>query len=629
MRRAHLIAPLPVLLVLLAAFAMVLAATALRAPPASAREPPAVFQLRGRPIGGTHAPAAPRPRVSLWGTTIATISATRALLIDGDTAEVIAVSLGGAPELRAPAGKAPALLAVDRDRGLAFVTDAAGDRVLVFETAHLALLRSFATRAEPYGIALTPDGAQVLVTAVADHSLAAYDARTGEERWSQPLPPEPRALAVSPDGRRALVGFVAQGVVARVELAARPTIAYLALDPAPPAGPETGDRRGGRGFARGAFAAAFVGNDIGVVAHQIAVPDRLDQRRADSRRVYGGALTSPVTPRLTLLGLGEERGARALDATLRTDQLRALAYDPGGDTLYLAAQGTGEVFGIEEVSQVSIALGWIGFAPEDCGPDGLAVADDGTLLAYCQLLRRVAAFPRVAAAGGGERPARAALGPVLSPPRFDPAAQRGRVLFHTVTAMISGPLGVACADCHPEGRSDGLSWRIEGHTLKTPFLAGRLLHTEPYKWDGRDSTLSASVKTTVRRLGGTGLTDGETRDLVAYLGALPAPRPRPARDPAAASRGRALFTDARTGCAGCHAGATMTDRAPHRLSRDLPQVDTPSLIAVGHQVSYFHDGSAATLRAALLDNGTVRGMGHTAGLTSAEIDDLVAYLETL
>jgi len=44
---------------------------------------------------------------------------------------------------------------------------------------------------------------------------------------------------------------------------------------------------------------------------------------------------------------------------------------------------------------------------------------------------------------------------------------------------------------------------------------------------------------------------------------------------------------------------------------------------------YYHDGSAQTLRAALMENGTVHDMGVTVGLESDEVDDLVAFLETL
>jgi hypothetical protein len=46
-------------------------------------------------------------------------------------------------------------------------------------------------------------------------------------------------------------------------------------------------------------------------------------------------------------------------------------------------------------------------------------------------------------------------------------------------------------------------------------------------------------------------------------------------------------------------------------------------------LSYFHDGSAATLEALLRDRGAVHGMADTARLTDQQIADLTAFLDTL
>ena len=60
----------------------------------------------------------------------------------------------------------------------------------------------------------------------------------------------------------------------------------------------------------------------------------------------------------------------------------------------------------------------------------------------------------------------------------------GRKLFFDPALSASGQM--ACASCHPDGRADGLSWRIEKRELQTPLLAGRLVGTHPFKWDGGD-----------------------------------------------------------------------------------------------------------------------------------------------
>ncbi|HEU5059087.1 MAG TPA: c-type cytochrome, partial [Kofleriaceae bacterium] len=90
-----------------------------------------------------------------------------------------------------------------------------------------------------------------------------------------------------------------------------------------------------------------------------------------------------------------------------------------------------------------------------------------------------------------------------------------------------------------------------------------------------------------------------------------------------------LFASDATGCASCHGGSKMTDRQSHALAHDIEATDTPSLIGLAGSAPYFHDGSAATLEALLTDRGSVHGMGKTARLSEKQIDDLVAYLETL
>jgi cytochrome c553 len=232
-------------------------------------------------------------------------------------------------------------------------------------------------------------------------------------------------------------------------------------------------------------------------------------------------------------------------------------------------------------------------------------------------LSRDAAAPKVAS------------GPTLAPSALTPAQHDGLELFHTASTEISEAGGLACASCHPDGRDDGLSWKIQTNTLQTPLLAGRIVGTHPYKWDGGDPDLKTSLATTMKRLGGTGLDKTQTAALAAYLEVLPAPR-APTRDPVQVARGKALFDSAEVGCRGCHDGPTYSDQMQHEFrGSTLPKADTPSLIGLAASAPYFHDGSAATLEALLRDRGGVHGMGDTVKLGDAQIADLIAFLETL
>jgi len=202
------------------------------------------------------------------------------------------------------------------------------------------------------------------------------------------------------------------------------------------------------------------------------------------------------------------------------------------------------------------------------------------------------------------------------------------VLFHSAIPSISEHGAVACASCHLDGRTDGLSWQIEGKQLQTPLLAGRLVGTGPFKWDGESPDLASSLRGTITRLGGAGLRKPQTAALVAYLESLPAIR-TPTRDPEQVARGQRLFDSDDLGCRGCHDGPFYTDRERHELAGNLKRADTPSLLGLAASAPYFHDGSAATLEALLRERGAVHGMAMSTQLTDAQISDLTAFLETL
>jgi cytochrome c peroxidase len=146
----------------------------------------------------------------------------------------------------------------------------------------------------------------------------------------------------------------------------------------------------------------------------------------------------------------------------------------------------------------------------------------------------------------------------------------------------------------------------------------------------------------------------ELDQLAAYVASLsrwgvsPHRRPGDAAWEARRARGEALFRDARTGCAECHAGPRFTDstfitgRTPllhdvgtlrptsgQRLGGALPGLDTPTLRGLWRTAPYLHDGSAATLREVLTTRNTGDRHGTTSTLTPDELDDLEAYVLTL
>lgn len=580
------------------------------------------FSLIGRPLGGAR-PAAATPAY-LTASRIAAFG-EGALVIDADSGALLRVD---------PQGGKLAELAIARDAGLmtfddaariAYIADRAHDRIAVVKADSMTLASSIATPAEPYGVALTPDRSLLLVSTIADRTLVAYDTATGAERWRTALGREPRGLAVSPDGSRALVAYLTSGTVDQIDLRSHRG------EPLALANPGAVQRCRGCGndsdsFARAAFAVTFLGPEQAVVPFQRETPVQ-ESDGAERTGSYGGGSESPITHQLAFFRFGSELAEQAT-AVIGQHQPRALAWDARRDALYVAGLGSDSILQIRHASQASIAVGATAglSGAENCGPDGLAVTASGTVLAWCSFTRSVSRVEFTEQTGDRLPLANVTVGQPLIASALTTKQHQGLVLFHMASNAVSQQGNLACSSCHPDNRADGLSWRIEKHELQTPLLAGRVVGTHPYKWDGGDATLRDSLRSTMRRLGGNGLGRRDTDALASYLEALPRVR-TPTREATQVARGARLFDS--EGCRSCHDGPSYTDRQRHKLTGTLRESDTPSLLGVAASAPYFHDGSAATLESLLRDRGAVHGMADTARLNEREVADLTAFLDTL
>jgi hypothetical protein len=125
--------------------------------------------------------------------------------------------------------------------------------------------------------------------------------------------------------------------------------------------------------------------------------------------------------------------------------------------------------------------------------------------------------------------------------------------------------------------------------------------------------------------------------LYEYQVSLEAPEPpENSFDPAAATRGQALFTGVAR-CSTCHMGPALTDdpllHAPDETGMDATYAErsatklyrTTPLRALLDHPPYFHDGSAATLAAVVTHYDTTLALG----LTAEQQADLVQYLNSL
>jgi DNA-binding beta-propeller fold protein YncE len=579
------------------------------------------------------------------------------LVVDADSGMLIRTDAEGQSLASLQIGRDASQLVADRDSKRAFVANRSGDTIAVVKYTKNSLKRQaeIKTHAEPYGVALAPDKKTLLVTTVADRQLSAYNVDTGKELWSIDIGPGARGVAISPSGKEAMVAFITTGAVARIPLGDAthaPRFVPLDRSVAPPTNASsvgifeskrafaqsasqsnasnspTPAKDEGRRFSRGAFSATYVGNDMAIVPHQESTPQMISAGN-ENTGVYGGgsSFERPIQHRLAFVSTRPGQFERFAKAAINLHQPRAIRYDSKRDTLYVAGYGSDTILALADASKPSIHLAAktkLSSPQAPCGPTGLDVADDGSVVAFCSLSRSVAHLEL------SKDKTTLSQGKELATSRYSASAQRGRALFRMGDdPRLSGGGVMACESCHPEVGTDGLSWRISGMALQTPLLAGKTIGTHPFKWDGQDKDIQTSLTHTVTRLGGSGINDKQAKDIAAFLGEVDAPRTPSVKSKSAVARGKKLFASSEVGCTSCHSGKLRTNRKLYELANDLNKVDTPALVGLASSAPYYHDGSATTLRDLLLENGSIHGMGQLASLSDKNVDDLVAYLKTL
>jgi mono/diheme cytochrome c family protein len=226
-------------------------------------------------------------------------------------------------------------------------------------------------------------------------------------------------------------------------------------------------------------------------------------------------------------------------------------------------------------------------------------------------------------------PAELVVGGVMTIPlAMTSVSNDGLALFHGATGSA-----LACASCHPEGGEDGRVWEFttEGRR-RTQSLRGGLLSTAPFHWRGELADMTAlTEEVVVHRMGGEELEPARVASLAQWMDTIPViPSSRVADD--ASERGRVLFNDPSVGCATCHSGPQFTNNSTVVVGyQNFGAMQVPSLRDVWARAPYMHAGCAATLRDRftnlLCGGGDMHG--HTSQLAPTQIDDLVAYLQTL
>jgi YVTN family beta-propeller protein len=550
----------------------------------------------------------------------------------------------------------PRSVALSPDGARLYVTGRASGKVYAVDAASGRVSAAASGGLEPWGVLVSPDGGTLYVTDFAGGMLRVLNAADLSARAGLSIGAAPREMALSGDGATLYVGLF-YGGVALVDVGARA-----------PALRQTTRLR-----PRGPF------NQAGRLVADDAAGRRLPRRVAGlglhptAGKLWVTHLLTDVTRRQPQLDFRNtvHPGMAMLDGTTGDEQSSAYPFHMrarvfNGYPLSLGAgpaavdfdPATGEGFVLEEASEDLVVL----------QPDGQLVTqivrpiggDHLRGLVVSPVVREI----YVDAALSGEvtilenrtfkrevaRVSRLCSDPV--PPRL----RLGAKVFHSANQAevpTTGAFWLSCELCHYDGRTDGVTWQFAAGPRQTPSLAGGTKDTGRLTWTARRPSLLRLDVTFNTEMGGhMQLDDPEGRVLLealaAYIDEAIAPTPLARAPGEAARRGEAIFARASVGCAGCHRGPRYTDSADGPLHdvgtcnpADLPHhdvegrrrapclFDTPSLTGVGATAPYLHDGSAATLRDVLTTRNANDRHGRTSQLTPAELDDLVAFLESV
>lgn len=340
----------------------------------------------------------------------------------------------------------------------------------------------------------------------------------------------------------------------------------------------------------------------------------------------------------------------------------AAAFHPTGAFLFVALEASRHVAVVDPVGRRELFRFDTGRAPQ-----GVAVSADGfTLYVHHFMDRSIGVFDLRLLLQRGEAsvPAMATLAATVS--EVLPAAVlRGKQFFYDARDPRLARDGyMSCAACHHDGGHDGRTWDFTGQgegLRNTISLRGRAGAQGRLHWSANFDEVQ-DFEGQIRGLQqGTGLMSdaqfatgtrsqplgdakaGVSTDLdalAAYVASLSVHAPTPYRQADGtltpdAVAGRTVFAGK---CASCHGGADFTDSATsplrnigtlkpssgQRLGATLTGLDTPTLRDVWSTAPYLHDGTAATVEAAVQAHTTL-----SPAFTAAELAQVSAYVRQI
>ena len=613
------------------------------------------------------APTATAPRSS--GTIAFDAARNRVWAVNSDANTVTAInSTTNTVAFEVAVGINPQTLAQAPD-GRIWVTNFGSDSLSVLDPATGALVATvnLGRGSRPFGVVFNPLGTAAYVSLHGLGSVVRLNPGSRALEGTLTLGPAPRGLAITGDSSRLFVtryiSPVDHGEVIEVNPSAFTVTRTFALATDP--GPDT--EASGRGVPN--FLSSITIQPDGKRAW---IPSKKDNTLRGSFR-DGLPLTFESTVRTIVSQISLESNAEVLadrvDLNDR-DLANVVAFSPRGDYAFISTQGTNEVEVIDAYTrQKSSGLVNLGRAPR-----GMLITPNGRLYVQSFMSRSVSVFDV-----NGILESTSNVGNLLTTVKTvanEPLSAQvllGKQIFYNADdRRMNRDRYISCASCHQDGGHDGrvmdFTDRGEGFRNTTVLNGKRGTGQGRVHWTGNFDEIQDFEHDIRNFFGGTGfMSDAQfntgTRNqplgnpksgvspdldaLAAYVGSLATVGPSPFRNAdgsltAAGVRGQTLFRGT-ANCIACHSGPEFTNSSSgqrffvgttkpssgKRSGAPLDGLDTPTLKGVWDTAPYLHDGSAATLLDVLTTANTAGRHGATAGLSSAQLNDLVAYLQQI
>jgi mono/diheme cytochrome c family protein len=578
--------------------------------------PPGIASAPAIPAVVTRATTSPPPLSG--GTLLALTSGVAAVVSDPERDQIDVIDLAGnrvqAVVVLQP-GDEPGRIVEDAAGHVHVALRRGGAVVSIDPITGVALARR-AVCSAPRGLAYEP-ATDLLHVACAGGELVSLPAAGGAVTRTVTLDRDLRDVVVGANGnllvstfRHADVLVVGSDGVVSQRLAPSSGMAPPFLGPARNVSPAVAWRMVPRGDAAGSV----------VMLHQTEVDDAVDPAAGAYGGFMGcGAIVSPGVSVLTPGGTQPPVATSMSMVTLAID----LALSPDGSTIALAVAGNstqaqGPTLAVTTLDTLTNAAANASACTNVTTMDGAQPIGQVVAVSYSASGLLLAQTREPATLWRSDTS-------VTIPIATDSRADTGHLIFH---ANAGG--GLACASCHPEGGEDGRVWNFACLGLRrTQSIRGDISGTAPFHWDGAEADFSHLMDDVFTgRMSGPMLADDQKQALEGWVDTIKLLPPTSGLDAAAVARGQTLFNDAKVACASCHAGSLLTNNTTVDVGTGAA-LQVPSLRGVSWRAPFMHNGCAATLadRFDLACGGDKHGA--TSQLTTAQQNDLVAYLESL